>query len=994
MLWGLFHLQANHPNDPLYDPAIRFKNTLSGDDLRRLSQQKMAKNVTDLTGARNSKLTNGNGHGKAKGLRFGRFFTPAGSHAYDLVEWERRTASITGEKGQVIFEQKDVEVPRSWSQLAINVVAQKYFRGSPDSPERETSVRQIIDRVVDTLRTWGKEGGYFATDEDADNWAEELRYLLVTQQASFNSPVWFNIGVPGRAQQASACFINSVQDSMESILDLAKTEGMLFKFGSGTGTNLSVLRSSREQLSGGGTASGPVSFMKGYDSFAGSIKSGGTTRRAAKMVILNADHPDVMDFIHSKANEERKAWALIEAGYNAGFNVPGGAYDSVQFQNANHSVRVGDDFMRAVIDDKDWETRAVVGGRTVDTFKARDLWKEIADAAWICGDPGLQFDSTIQDWNVVPNTGRINATNPCSEFVFLDDTACNLLSLNVMKFQSERGTFDVDRFQRAVDITFTGQEILVSNASYPTPRIGKNSEALRPLGLGYANIGALLMSMGLAYDSDEGRRFAGAITAIMTGRAFAQSARMAQVKGPFSEYAKNREPMLRVMEKHRAAAHQLTSSPESADVVNAARSTWDEAVKLGRAHGYRNAQATVLAPTGTIGLMMDCDTTGIEPDLALVKYKKLVGGGLLKIVNTTVPAALRKLGYDEIKVKEIVEYIDENDTIEGAPHLQDEHLKVFDCAFKPVKGTRSIAPMGHVRMMAAVQPFISGSMSKTVNLPTEATVEEIQQTYLESWKLGLKCIAIYRDGCKRSQPLSTSLDKDKKKDVVEGEPKAVRRKLPDERKAVTHKFDVAGHEGYLTVGLYEDGTPGELFVTMAKEGSTISGLMDAFATQTSYALQFGVPLKFMVDKFSHMRFEPSGFTKNKEIPIAKSIVDYIFRWMASHFLPEEEQDEVGVIRREGAPRREETPVPAVADPKPSDPEFKLIAAPKTTNGIASQAGRAQGAPPSAGRAQGAPPSKIAFVNTDAPACPDCGAITVRSGSCYKCLNCGATTGCS
>jgi ribonucleoside-diphosphate reductase alpha chain len=702
------------------------------------------------------------------------------------------------------------------------------------------------------------------------------------------------------------------------------------------------------------------------------------------MVILNADHPDVMDFIRCKAEEEKKAWALIEAGYNAGFNVPGGAYDSVQFQNANHSVRVTDDFMRAVTDDKEWKTKAVVDGRTVDTFKARDLWKEIADAAWICGDPGLQFDSTIQDWNVVPNTGRINATNPCSEFVFLDDTACNLLSLNLMKFQSERGTFDVDRFQRAVDITFTGQEILVSNASYPTPAIGKNSDALRPLGLGYANIGALLMSMGLAYDSDEGRRFAGAITAIMTGRAFAQSARMAQVKGPFSEYAKNREPMLRVMEKHRAAAHQLTSSPESTDVVNAARSTWDEAVKLGRAHGYRNAQATVLAPTGTIGLMMDCDTTGIEPDLALVKYKKLVGGGLLKIVNTTVPAALRKLGYDEIKVKEIVEYIDENDTIEGAPHLQDEHLKVFDCAFKPVKGTRSIAPMGHVRMMAAVQPFISGSMSKTVNLPTEATVEEIQQTYLESWKLGLKCIAIYRDGCKRSQPLSTSLDKDKKKDVVEGEPKAVRRKLPDERKAVTHKFDIAGHEGYLTVGLYEDGTPGELFVTMAKEGSTISGLMDAFATQTSYALQFGVPLKFMVDKFSHMRFEPSGFTKNKEIPIAKSIVDYIFRWMASHFLPEDEQDEVGVIRRESAPRREEAPAPSVADPKPSDPEFKLIAAPKTTNGIASQTGRAQGAPP----------SKIAFVNTDAPACPDCGAITVRSGSCYKCLNCGATTGCS
>src|SRR6266487_4280436 len=618
MLWGLLHPQTNKSNDPSDVPAKRFKYTHSGDDLRRRSTH-MAKNLADLTGARTTKHQNGNGHGKAKGLRFGRFFTPPGSHAYDLVEWERRTAAITGEKGQVIFEQKDVEVPRSWSQLAINVVAQKYFRGSPGSPERETSVRQIVDRVVETLAAWGREGNYFATDEDADNWAEELRFLLVTQHASFNSPVWFNIGVPGRAQQGSACFINSVQDSMESILELVKTEGMLFKFGSGTGTNLSVLRSSREQLSGGGTASGPVSFMRGYDSFAGSIKSGGTTRRAAKMVILNADHPDVLAFIRCKAEEEKKAWALIESGYNAGFNVAGGAYDSVQFQNANHSVRISDDFMRAVMDDKGWDTHAVVDNRVVDKFQARTLWREIAEAAWVCGDPGLQFDSTIQDWNVVPNTGRINATNPCSEFVFLDDTACNLLSLNLMKFQNEAGTFDVDRFRRAVDICFTGQEIIVSNASYPTSAIGKNSEALRPLGLGYANLGALLMSMGLAYDSDEGRRFAGAITAIMTGRAFAQSARMAQVKGPFSEYSKNREPMLRVMEKHRAAAHQLTTSPESADVIQGAKDTWDEAVKLGRAHGYRNAQATVLAPTGTIGLMMDCDTTGIEPDLALVK---------------------------------------------------------------------------------------------------------------------------------------------------------------------------------------------------------------------------------------------------------------------------------------------------------------------------------------------------------------------------------------
>jgi len=927
----------------------------------------MAKNAADLaTGARK----NGNHkNGTAKpGLRFGRYFTPEGSHAYDLIEWERRTAAIMGEKGQLIFEQKDVEVPRSWSQLAINVVAQKYFRGGLGSPERETRVRQLIDRVVETLAKWGREGSYFASEDDAQNWSEELRYLLVTQHASFNSPVWFNIGVPGRSQQGSACFINSVQDSMESILDLAKTEGMLFKFGSGTGTNLSVLRSSKEQLSGGGTASGPVSFMKGYDSFAGSIKSGGTTRRAAKMVILNADHPDILDFIRCKAEEEKKAWALIEAGYNVGFNVPGGAYDSVQFQNANHSVRATDDFMQAVVDDKPWTTKAVVDGRVIDNYKARDLWKEIAEAAWICGDPGLQFDTTIQDWNVVPNTGRINATNPCSEFVFLDDTACNLLSLNLMKFQADDGTFDVDRFRHAVDICFTGQEILVSNASYPTPAIGKNSEALRPLGLGYANLGALLMSMGLAYDSDEGRRFAGAITAIMTGRAFAQSARMAQVKSPFSEYSKNREPMLRVMEKHRQAAHQLSTSPESAAVVDAARDTWDDAVKLGRLHGYRNAQATVLAPTGTIGLMMDCDTTGIEPDLALVKYKKLVGGGLLKIVNGTVPAALRKLGYEGQQVKEIVEYIDDNDTIEGAPHLLEEHLKVFDCAFKPVKGMRSIAPMGHVRMMAAVQPFISGSMSKTVNLPTEATVEEIQQTYLESWKLGLKCIAIYRDGCKRSQPLSTSLAKDKKAEPAGPDYRAVRRRLPDERKSITHKFDIQGHEGYLTVGMFEDGQPGELFVTMAKEGSTISGLMDAFATQTSYALQFGVPVKFMVDKFSHMRFEPSGFTKNKEIPIAKSIVDYIFRWMASHFLPVEDQDDAGVVRRDQPAAAAAAPASA-SEVKPSN-ELKVIATP--ANGI----------------------QKIAFINTDAPACPDCGAITVRSGSCYKCLNCGATTGCS
>jgi ribonucleoside-diphosphate reductase alpha chain len=947
----------------------------------------MAKNVADVAAAGTGRKSAG-----AKGLRFDRYFTPPGSRAYDLIEWERRTAAITSERGETIFEQKDVEVPRSWSQLALNVVAQKYFYGPREN--RESSVKQIVDRVVATLQTWGVEGGYFATQQDADNWAEELRWLLATQHASFNSPVWFNLGIPGRAQQGSACFINSVKDSMESILDLAKTEGMLFKFGSGTGTNLSVLRSSKERLSGGGTASGPVSFMRGYDSFAGSIKSGGTTRRAAKMVILNADHPDILDFIRCKAEEERKAHALIDAGYDAGFNVPGGAYDSVQFQNANHSVRVTDHFMRAVEQDGQWETKAVVGGQTVDTYQARQLWAEIAEAAWVCGDPGLQFDTTIQDWNCVPNTGRINATNPCSEFVFLDDTACNLLSLNLLKFQDAEGNFDVERFERAVDVCFTGQEIIVSNASYPTPEIAHNSERLRPLGLGYANLGALLMSMGLAYDSDEGRRVAGAVTAIMTGRAYAQSARMADVKGPFADFEVNREPMLRVMNKHRAAAYDLPAGtakhPQGKQIdslVIAARETWDDTVELGKKHGYRNAQATVLAPTGTIGLMMDCDTTGIEPDLALVKYKKLVGGGLLKIVNNTVPSALRKLGYLEEQVKEIVEYIDENDTIEGAPHIAEDHLKVFDCAFKPVNGLRSIAPMGHVRMMAAVQPFISGSQSKTVNLPTEATTDEIAGVYLESWKLGLKCIAIYRDGCKRSQPLSTSLkDKDAKPELI-AEARPVRRRLPDERRSITHKFDIQGHEGYIHVGLYEDGTPGEIFLTMAKEGSTISGMMDAFATQTSLALQYGVPLRVMINKFSHMRFEPSGFTKNPELPIAKSIIDYIFRWLASRFLDLEDQDAVGIIRREpvqsepaedgAAAASSPTPAPLPWAPAPdSGAALKVVA-----NGN--------------GNGSGHGGQKLAFVvNADAPACSDCGSITVRNGTCYKCLNCGATTGCS
>ena len=927
--------------------------------------------------------------GLEKGLRFDRHFTRDGSDAFDLVSWERRTASIIGEQGQTIFEQRDVEVPSFWSQLATNVVAQKYFRGQLGSAEREGSVRQMIGRVVDTLAQWGDQDGYFAAASDRTNWAEELKFLLVTQRAAFNSPVWFNIGVPGRSQQASACFINSIDDSMESILDLVKTEGMLFKFGSGTGTNLSVLRSSKEQLSGGGTASGPVSFMRGYDSFAGSIKSGGTTRRAAKMVILNADHPDIVDFINCKAEEERKAWALIEAGYNPGFNVQGGAYDSVQFQNANHSVRVDDAFMRAVTDDRTWQTRAVTDARVISTYPARKLMGQISEAAWICGDPGLQFDTTIQDWNCVPKTARINATNPCSEFVFVDDTACNLLSLNLLKFQRDDQSFDVESFRQAIRICFTAQEFIVSNASYPTPKIAENSAKLRPLGLGYANLGALLMSLGLPYDSDEARTYSGALTAILTGEAYNQSAKMAAVKGPFAEFSKNRDDMLRVMNKHRAAAYGLTDRHDIDGVIVSARKVWDQAVAAGERYGYRNAQATVIAPTGTIALMMDCDTTGVEPDLALVKYKRLVGGGLLKIINNTVPIALKRLGYSQAEVTDITGHIEANDTIEGAPHLQEGHLPVFDCAFKPLNGRRSIHYMAHVRMMAAVQPFVSGSISKTVNMPTEATVEEISSTYLESWKLGLKCIAIYRDGCKRSQPLSTRKDDPNlnvQRSVASGDVQvevgALRRRLPDERRAITHRFDIQGHEGYITVGMYDDGTPGEIFLVMAKEGSTISGLMDAFATSISLALQYGVPLKALVGKFSHMRFEPSGFTKNPQVPIAKSIIDYIFRWMASKFLTPEEQAATGVVSREAEPiptidQQSQAALPPPPGSASGDPSQQL------PNELKIVFQRPTGE------------QKVTFlVDTDSPSCADCGSIMVRSGSCYKCMNCGATSGCS
>lgn len=885
-------------------------------------------------------------------IPFSRRFTRPGVDPFDEVEWELRDAVITNERGEVVFEQKGVEFPKFWSQTATNVVVSKYFRGALGSPEREHSVRQMIGRVVDTLTRWGEEDGYFATVSDRDTFRDELKFLLLHQYACFNSPVWFNVGIEPKPQ-CSACFINSVEDTMQSILELAKTEGMLFKYGSGTGTNLSVLRSSKEQLAGGGTASGPVSFMRGFDAFAGVIKSGGKTRRAAKMVVLNVDHPDIMDFIRSKEIEERKAWALIEAGYDGGFNVPGGAYDSVAYQNANHSVRVTDEFMRAVLEDREWTTRAVTTGKPVQTYRARELFRAIAEATWVCGDPGLQFDTTINDWHTCPNSGRINASNPCSEFMFLDDTACNLASLNLMRFYNEQRGFDVAAFRHACEVMITAQEIIVDRSSYPTPKITVNSHDFRPLGLGYANLGALLMARGLPYDSDAGRGYAAAITALMSGAAYAQSARIARVKGPFPGFAKNREATLRVLSKHRDALRQIRSEHVPMDLYQAARAAWEETLSLASDFGVRNSQISVLAPTGTIAFMMDCDTTGVEPDIALVKYKKLVGGGLIKIVNQTVPLALRRLGYESEEIRAIVEHIDEHDTIEGAPHLKPEHLAVFDCAFRPAQGSRSIHYSGHLKMLAAVQPFISGAISKTINLPNEATVEEIEQAYLEGWRLGLKAVAIYRDGCKRSQPLST-----KKESAASGQtvPSAGRRKLPDERKAITHKFSVGGHEGYITVGLYDDGQPGEIFLVMAKEGSTISGLMDAFATSISLALQYGVPLKDLVEKFSHTRFEPSGFTKNPEIPMAKSLVDYIFRWLGSKFLSREEKEQLGIILRE----------------EPTGPEPRAVPKPQPMPSV---------------------PFRVEL-GLDAPSCSDCGSIMVRNGACYKCHNCGATSGCS
>jgi ribonucleoside-diphosphate reductase alpha chain len=912
----------------------------------------------------------------APGLTFARFFSEAGRDPFDEVEWELRSAVIGNERGEVVFEQRDVEIPKFWSQQATNIVVSKYFRGQLGTPERERSVKQLIGRVVSTITEWARADKYFASEEDLQAFSDDLKHILVYQKAAFNSPVWFNCGFE-KAPQCSACFINSVQDTMDSILSLARTEGMLFKFGSGTGTNLSPIRSSKELLAGGGTASGPVSFMKGYDAFAGVIKSGGKTRRAAKMVILDADHPDIVEFINCKVEEEKKAWALIDAGYDGSFTGP--AYSSVFFQNSNNSVRVTDEFMRAVLDDSTWDTHAVTNGKVVDTYQARELMRLIAEGTHVCGDPGMQFDTTINEWHTCPNTDRIYASNPCSEYMFLNDSACNLASINLMKFVKADGEFDVISYKAAIQTLITAQEIIVDNASYPTPAIEKNSHAYRPLGLGYANLGALLMSRGLPYDSDAGRDYAAALTAIMTGEAYAQSARISRdCGGPFSGYEKNAEPFLRVMRKHRDALRDVNPRNVPSDVYTAAKSAWDDAVEIGETSGYRNAQATVLAPTGTIGFMMDCDTTGVEPDIALVKYKKLVGGGLMKIVNNTVPMALKKLGYTPAQIDEIVRYIDEHETIEGAPGLKESHLPVFDCAFKAAKGQRSIHYMGHIKMMGATQPFISGAISKTVNVPKDASVEEITQAYIQSWKLGAKAVSIYRDGSKRTQPLNTSKDKSPAEIAQQAAAALVagpvRRKLPDERQAITHKFDIQGHEGYITVGLFENGQPGEIFLVMAKEGSTISGFADAFAQAISYALQYGVPLQALVDKFSHVRFEPSGMTKNPEIRFAKSIVDYIFRWLASKFLSPEAQFYAGVNGREldeTAPAGQLTPTASTAS-----------------------AAAAPIAPGAAKAAASASPYSTIQNQEDAPPCSTCGAIMIRSGACYKCSNCGNTSGCA
>jgi ribonucleoside-diphosphate reductase alpha chain len=994
----------------------------------------------------------------ALGLTIAPAFCPVDvAEPFDTVEWETRTAAIKGEGGEVLFEQKDCEVPVFWSQLATNVVVNKYFYGENGTSERERSVRQLVHRVSRTIADWGLQDGYFASAADAENFYRDLSWLCIHQYASFNSPVWFNVGLfhqygikgamcnwhwdarqskaiqpenPYEFPQASACFIQSVHDNMEDIMELARSEAMLFKFGSGTGTDLSTLRSHREKLSGGGKPSGPLSFMRVYDQIAAVVKSGGKTRRAAKMQSIKDWHPDVMEFIECKYREERKARTLIqEGGYQA---IE--AYDSILFQNANLSVRLSDDFMEAVMADQPWTTHWVTDPSNAGpSYPAREMLNRMSQAAWACGDPGVQYDTTINRWHTCPKSGRINASNPCSEYMFLDDTACNLASINLMKFRDEEGEFDFERFTATCRLVFIAQEILVDHASYPTPRIAANSHRFRPLGLGYSNLGSLIMTSGIPYDSDEARGLCGAVTALLHGAACRTSAELAAAVGPFEGYEANREPMLHVMEMHWEKVEQIKNCPKY--LQGAARQLWDEVLVNGRRFGFRNSQATVLAPTGTISFMMDCDTTGIEPDIALVKYKQLAGGGMLKMVNQEVPLALRTLGYADSQIEAIVKFIDEEDTIEGAPELKPEHLPVFDCAFQAAHGTRSISWKAHIRMMAAAQPFIAGAISKTVNMPKDATPEDVGQAYMEGWRLGLKALAIYRDGSKEVQPLSTK-KAEKAAEKVVARPR--RERLPDTRQSITHKFNISGHEGYVTVGLYPDGRPGELFITMAKEGSTIGGLMDCFGTAVSMSLQYGVPLEVYVNKFSHTRFEPWGYTKNPDIKIAKSLVDYIFRWLGITFLPgygemskavpvspaEAGQSSPGVA---GEVEAESRPVATrVGGPNGGQGGSKSQAAGLTgataangngngshgfhgTNGneakkpVAAVTTAVATAATNAARfavagdpqaAMVARHEQFASFQADAPSCDRCGAITARAGNCYLCYNCGNSMGCS
>ncbi len=934
------------------------------------------------------------------------YFSKPNTHPFDELRWERRDACIEDGSGETIFEQKDVEVPTDWSMLATNIVASKYFYGELGTGEREYSARQLVHRVARTLADWGLEDRYLASPADAESFYHEITYLLINQYAAFNSPVWFNLGLhhvngiegsaggyryllPGRETervmqgyknpQCSACFIQSVEDNMEDIMRLATAEAMLFKYGSGTGTDLSTIRSSKERLSGGGTPSGPLSFMRVYDQVAAVVKSGGKTRRAAKMQSIKCDHPDVIDFINAKRDEEEKAWALIEQGYDGSYN--GDAYGSVMFQNANFSVRLDDGFFQAVETDGYQETRAVTSGEVIERHKAREMLRLIAEGTHICGDPGVQYDSTINHWHTCPNSGRINASNPCSEYMFIDNSACNLASLNLMKFRKSSGEFDVESYRRAVRLFILCQEIIIDRASYPTEPIAKNSMLFRPLGLGYANLGSLIMSEGLPYDSDRGRHFAGVLTSIMGGEAYAMSAEISGVKGPFAGFEVNRDPMMAVIARHRDAVEKLDPEHVPAELINAARDSWDRALTGGRAQGFRNSQTTLLAPTGTIGFLMDCDTTGVEPDIALVKYKLLAGGGVLKIVNRTVPQALQVLGYAPSAIEAMVKYIDEKDSIEGAPYLEDEHLPIFDCAFKPAKGERSIHYLAHLRMMAAVQPFLSGAISKTVNVPNEITVDELMDVYSEGWKLGLKAVAVYRDGSKRSQPLSTveiseGTENEASPSPAPQVPIPRRRKMPETRHSLTHKFDIAGHEGYLTVGLYEDGKPGELFITMAKEGSTIGGLMDAFGTAVSMGLQYGVPLRVLVNKFIHSRFEPSGFTRNAEIRHAKSLVDYIARWLGNNFVEGFRQEDISATRSEAEGEEQETVAEAKAAAAAAGSGPEPLPAP-TDDGSESGYG-----------------TQFSHFQEDAPSCDVCGSITVRNGNCYRCHNCGNSMGCS